>query len=97
MMMACSMAGAPEINHQTRSGRQIGQWETECLCSWHHRGICLVGVTSSQMADLYGPSLAKGSKTFAAKFGGNEERLKFQNDIIIARGYDGQTADVVET
>lgn len=74
--------GAPEIHHLTRTGRQIGQDETVCLCSWHHRGICVANYDSRDMRDLFGPSMAKGSKPFHARYGSNEELLAYQNNLL---------------
>ena len=72
----------PEIHHLTVSGRQIGQDATVCLCSWHHRGICVPNARTSEMERLYGPSLAKGSKTFHARYGSNDELLAYQAKVI---------------
>lgn len=72
----------PEIHHLTRTGRQIGQDETVCLCQWHHRGICAPDERSSAMSLWWGPSLAKGSKPFHARYGSNDELLAYQNKLI---------------
>ena len=82
--MMKTQCGPSEIHHQTRSGsgRQIGQDETVCLGSWHHRAICLPGYTASQMEAEFGPSLARGSKPFYRVFGTNYEQLQFQNELI---------------
>lgn len=78
--------GAPEIHHLTKSGRQIGQDESVCLGTWHHRAIILMPVsiygTSAYMTDHFGPSLAKGSKPFYARYGSNQELLDYQNRLI---------------
>jgi hypothetical protein len=71
-----------EIHHQTYQGRQLGQDETVASCSWHHRAICLPNVNSTQMLNLYGPSLAKGSKPFTQRYGTNAEQLDYQNALI---------------
>ena len=66
---------AVEIHHVTDCGRQIGNGAILPACSWHHRAICREGMTSSAMANLFGPSLAKGSKPFRAFFGSDAELL----------------------
>lgn len=85
-----------EINHQTISGRQVGHDDTECLCSWHHRAICIPGVKSSRMHQLYGPSLARGSKSFVRIFGANDERLAYQNDLILGGSHEMVRGEVGE-
>lgn len=85
-MEPCKQPFPTEIHHQTSYGRQIGQDHTEAECSWHHRGICLPGLTTSQMTRAYGPSLATDSKAFAIRYGGNVERLDFQNALIGWKG-----------
>lgn len=85
--IACLMFVVPqpnqtEINHQTKCGRQISQDATEALCAWHHRSICVPGITSREMTREYGPSLAKNPREFVRIFGDNAERLKFQNELI---------------
>jgi hypothetical protein len=75
-------AGPPEIHHQTKNGFTVSQDHTVCLCSWHHRGICLPAYTSSGMLATFGPSLAKGSKRFFEQYGTNEEQMEFQNKLI---------------
>lgn len=74
--------GLTEIHHLTVSGRQIGQDETIALGQWHHRSICLPQMSSSDMREEFGPSLAKGSKTFHAHYCSNEELLALQNELI---------------
>lgn len=75
--------GRPEIHHLTKSGRQIGQNETVCLGAWHHRAILLPHAkNSNEMTMCCGPSLAKGSKPFHARYGSNEELLAYQNKLL---------------
>ena len=73
---------ASEIHHQTKYGRQIGQDHSVCLCQWHHRGICVIGKTSREMAFEFGPSLAKQPRKFFDIYGANAEQLEFQNRLI---------------
>lgn len=71
-----------EIHHLTRSGRQIGQDETICLCCWHHRGMLTNGLNTSENTEIFGPSLAKGSKPFHARYGDNATLLEYQNNLL---------------
>ena len=45
------------------------------LCSYHHRGICLDGKTSSEMLFDFGPSLELTKRTFIATYGTERELL----------------------
>jgi hypothetical protein len=87
--LACSIEGHQgycgnvEIHHLTVSGRTIDQDHTIALGCWHHRGvISFPGMTSTAMRATYGPSLAKGSKTFHTRYGDNAELLAAQNKRI---------------
>lgn len=77
-----NLCGSDEIHHLTVSGRTISQDHTIALGQWHHRAICKNGFTSTQMERKFGPSLAKGSKTFHARYGTNDDLLKYQNELI---------------
>lgn len=74
--------GRSTIHHLTISGRTISQLATICLGDWHHLGSVPLGETTSSMTFKYGPSLAKGSKTFHAHYGSNESLLKYQDELI---------------
>lgn len=91
-MELCEQPLHTEIHHQTKSGRQISQDAAVALCAWHHRGICLPGMRSSDMRALYGPSLAKNPRAFFETYGDNAEQLKFQNDLI---GHNAQPQERV--
>jgi hypothetical protein len=82
----CAQPLPTEINHIAERGRQIGQDYTEALCQWHHRGICVNGMTSRDMTREYGPSLAKNPRAFVDSYGDTNERLRFQNDLIGWKG-----------
>ena len=45
------------------------------LCTWHHRGICSDGKTSSEMLYKYGPSLALNKRLFITTYGTERELL----------------------
>lgn len=85
--IACRMAGFhtsldPTIHHQTAAGQTIGQDHTVCLCEWHHESVCLPSLGKRDMTEIYGPSLADGSKLFFAQFGSNAQQLDYQDEII---------------
>lgn len=82
MEIKLHQCGASEIHHQTTCGRQTGQDQTICLGQWHHRAICREGFSTTIMKDLYGPSLATGSRTFHEYFGSDAEQLRYQNALL---------------
>lgn len=84
-MELCDQPLPTEINHIADRGKQLGQDWTETLCSWHHRAICLPGMTERQMTLEYGPSLHRHRK-FVERYGSNAERLEFQNALIGWKG-----------
>lgn len=71
-----------EIHHLTDCGRTISQDHTIGLNPWSHRGVSFNDLTYAQCRELFGPSLAKGSKIFHAEFGSNEELLEMQNQLL---------------
>lgn len=52
-----------------------GHSATLPLDAWHHRGICLEGLTAREMTFLYGPSLARQKRAFIAIYGAERELL----------------------
>lgn len=78
--ICCLKAGsgwrAPDIHHILRGGRRTSHRETLPLCPEHHR-IPSTGA-------VVGPSLADGSKLFAAKWGSQAELLAEVNRRLIA-------------
>jgi hypothetical protein len=76
--IACRKAGsgyrAPDIHHVLRGGRRIGHQATLPLCPNHHRW--------PSDGSVVGPSLADGSKLFAAKFGTQQQLLAEVNKLI---------------
>jgi hypothetical protein len=76
--IACRKAGsgyrAPDIHHVLRGGRRIGHQATLPLCPEHHR--------FPSNGTVVGPSLADGSKVFAAKFGTQQELLTEVNNLL---------------
>lgn len=55
-----------------------------CLCSFHHRGAPLEGMTVPQTRKLLGPSLMDGSKVFHAEWGSDDELYEIQQQLLEA-------------
>lgn len=67
-----------EAHHLTDKGYRIhsgGHMSTIPLEAWHHRGICLDGLTATDMTKLYGPSIARNKRAFTALYGTERELL----------------------
>lgn len=68
-----------EAHHIVTNGyRRLsgGHQATIPLDSWHHRGLCLPGLTAKQMEAKYGPSLALSKRSFVKVFGTELELLE---------------------
>ena len=72
----------PTRHHLLSGGRRIGHMASICLCRWHHLGELRFGMTTSEMTQEYGPSLAKGSVPFRRQFGTDAELLEHQNLLL---------------
>ena len=75
-----------EIHHLNLGGKagqaRRGDDCTIPLSAWHHRGEPLPGYTATRMHEVYGPSLARHSREFRARYGSDEELLAKVNDIM---------------
>jgi Recombination enhancement, RecA-dependent nuclease len=74
----CSQPNPTEVHHIVDNGyRRLsgGHSATIPLCSWHHRGEVLLGLTAAYMRGYYGPSMARESKAFARVYGKQRELL----------------------
>lgn len=85
--VACYQRGifgwAHTENHHLLSGnRRIGHMATVSLCLWHHKGVIHEGMTRAEAEEVFGPSLANGSKPFRAEFGSDKELLALQNALL---------------
>lgn len=69
-----------DLGYRKHSG---GHQSTLPLDSWHHRGLCLDGMTATQMEAKYGPSLALNKRLFKVVFGTERELLEQVNEEII--------------
>lgn len=79
-----------EIHHLLSGNRRIGHAATIPLCQFHHRGQWPYGGKSmaanlKDARDLFGPSLAHGSKPFHAAFGSDDELLARVNELLAQR------------
>lgn len=74
--------GVTEAHHLLSGGKRRGHADSIPLGRWHHRGIPWTTLNSRQMTEQFGPSLAKGSKPFHARFGSDNELLAEANALI---------------
>lgn len=86
------MPYAVEVHHLLKGNKRMGHRFTVGLCVWHHRGIPMYGKSRRQMIEIYGHSLADGSKPFRAQFGSDEDLLAMQ-DNLFWEGYEILDAD----
>lgn len=70
----------PEIHHLISGNRRIGHRYTICICSWHHRGICVYG--RSWGTQHLGPSLVYSSRAFHAMYGSDDQLLALVDERI---------------
>lgn len=74
--------GYVEIHHLLSGNRRIGHLASVSLCSYHHRAVLPEGMTRAEADEVFGPSLANGSKPFRAEFGSDKELLDLQNALL---------------
>lgn len=75
--------GYPEMHHLLSGNKRRGHDCTIPLGPWHHRGVRPAWSDSDEdAAQMYGPSLAKGSKPFHQAYGGDDELLAQVNRMI---------------
>jgi hypothetical protein len=88
--MACVQEGVFQPNRTTahhvvsQSYRRLsgGHSSTIPLCEHHHLGTPLPDMSKSEMAMVYGPSLALNKRAFTAKYGSERELLERINAVI---------------
>jgi hypothetical protein len=84
-------SGYIQIHHLNIGGlagqKRRGHMYTISLCLWHHLGQLMYGYNKKDLREIYGPSLAEGSKPFHFWFGSDEELLATQNRLL-AHEYD---------
>jgi hypothetical protein len=71
------------LNEHGRAGqKRRGDAFTIPLCAWHHRGLPPNGKDSKWATEFMGPSLAKSSKAFRARYGTDDELLAMTNERL---------------
>lgn len=71
-----------EVHHLLEGGVRRGHSFTVGLCGWHHVGRVPHGWVVPHMAEWFGPSLYHDARAFHARYGTDDELLKFQNDLL---------------
>jgi cytochrome c551/c552 len=105
--VACHLVGREgcgrvEVHHIVDNGyRRLsgGHMATLPLGSYHHRGQLPKGMGRREAHVLYGPSLADGSKKFAARFGSQRELLERVNIALYGQAaipLEGSAIDDVD-
>lgn len=84
----------PDMQHIIVGNKRLGHDETYACCPWHHRGVPKEGMLPSMMTQVFGPSLAHGSKPYHRRYGSEMELLAAQNALIekferIILGHEG--------
>ena len=77
--ICCNILGVyspPDIHHILSGGRRMGNEYTIGLCPHHHRGM------GKEATELFGPSLADGSKPFVDWWGTEASLLDKVNRLI---------------
>lgn len=75
--------GGCDAHHVLSGGRRIGHMATLALCPWHHRALRpYEAMTDAQATEMFGPSLALGSKPFHVLYGTDEELLALQQQLL---------------
>ncbi len=71
-----------ERHHTLSGGIRRGHRYTFGNCLWHHKALLRTGYTTSRMSAAHGPSLLKGSKTFHAVYGSDDELIAMQDWVL---------------
>jgi hypothetical protein len=58
--------------------------KTYACCPWHHRGLPKNMLHESRMNQNFGPSMAKEPARYRARYGNEEDLLRFQQTMIEA-------------
>lgn len=77
-----------EVDHLVDKGYRAlsgGHDATIPLCAWHHRGVCLVGISSDTMKGRYGPSFALQKRLASSWYGSKRELLEVVNTVLSRR------------
>lgn len=72
-----------DAHHLLSGGRRRGHRFTIGACPWHHRGVRPYReMTDKEATEIFGPSLAHGSKPFHAFYGSDDELLALQERLL---------------
>lgn len=75
----CDQPNKTEAHHCNAGGKagnkRRGDEQTLPLCKWHHVGEPPMGMTASEAAFKFGPSLARASRSFRDAYGTDDELL----------------------
>ena len=75
--------GPCDAHHLLSGGRRRGHDFTIGLCKWHHQAeppYSSMGMV--QAIELFGPTVASGSKPFHGLYGTDDELLEFQDALL---------------
>lgn len=72
----------PDQHHLLSGGRRRGHAFTVPLCIWHHRGQHIFPAGDADHERVYGPSLARNSRAFRARFGTDDQLLAMTEDWL---------------
>lgn len=87
--------GGCDAHHVLSGARRIGHAATLACCPWHHRGVKPYdGMTDRQATDMFGPSLAHGSKPFHAVYGSDADLLDLQETLLAGAAGDFNPGDM---
>ncbi|WP_426805366.1 Ref family recombination enhancement nuclease [Stenotrophomonas sp. SrG] len=75
-----------QVHHLLVGGKhgqkRLGHDFTIGLCSWHHVGEPMAGLSHSACADRYGPSYAREPRRFREEIGRDDYLLDLQDTLI---------------
>ena len=71
-----------DVHHLTEGGRRLGHLFTIPLSPWAHRGIQDELMTTADMEQFYGPSLALNKRAFVARYGDERSLLAKVNALL---------------
>lgn len=89
--IACEFERVPQPSRTTehhlncfgRAGqKRRGDAYSIPLCEWHHQGYPPAGMTTTQAGAKFGPSLARQSKAFRARYGSDDQLLERTNNRL---------------
>lgn len=71
-----------DYDHKKSGNIRRGHMFGFCSCKWHHFGHPGEGWTIPQMREHFGPSLMDGSRLFHAAYGGDDELIALQTEVL---------------